>query len=558
MRFSKGTTVVAEVAVPALAVDATRSVTATWMVPVDNTEPTAHFMVAVDPGHAIAETAETNNVLDHPVPLWLRPTGKDVVLWPLDETYDESHALQGWDVDHYQATLSGTASETGAPLTLGVTVNDSTRPMRAFANVPPGVYTLTHSALGLAPATPSFTVTVTRNPANPYEITYTPEMPVELWYNTWGDLSGTVLNGAVPIGGAKVVLTGPAERSATATDGTFAFAKLPAGTYSLQVTADGYQPIRQFGTSVLVGHTTPLSIPMVATTFAYFDVTVTDDQGGPISGATAQLRETNDFARDTATTDANGVAHLSYVAGVDYYVNVSAPWYVSAKSNTIVAPVAGQIYPIGKQLELDTSSIERASCDYSKWCISSDFYSIGGNDWYGFYRCFATRFGVGYVDDGGDRKVQMMDADVKAWPFMVTLLTVPVDWEIVEGGPFGFGSFPIPWSSPDRSNVKVEAVELFDATDGSKLWPASSQGLWYSHDGAGDEARKTFTMPAGGVTVPDWTKLEVRMWVTVQKVGGSTPPYWDPSPLGDSDGKAMIIYRPSDGSQRITPWLFDP
>jgi hypothetical protein len=243
---------------------------------------------------------------------------------------------------------------------------------------------------------------------------------------------------------------------------------------------------------------------------------------------------------------------------VNYHVSVSAPWYLTKESAAVVAPVAGRIYPIAVQLELDTSSVRRASNDYSKWCISSDFYSIGGNDWYGFYRCFGTRFGVNYVDDGGERKIQTFDADVKAWPYMVTLMTIPVDWEVVEGGPFGFGSFPVPWSSPDRSNVRVEAVKLVDATDGSTLWPGSSQSPWYSHDGAGDETRTTFTMPAGGLTVPDWSKLEVRMWVNVQKVGGVGPPYWDTSPVGGNDGKAVIVCRPSDGSQRIVPWLTDP
>ncbi len=557
VRFSKGATVVADVAVPALAVDATRSVTATWLVPANNAEPNPVFTVEVDPAHVIAETSEANDRIAHRVPCWLRPTGKDVILWPLDETRDEGHTLKGWDVDHYHAALSGTASETLLPFSSSVDVSGSVWPQQAFHNVPPGVYTLTYSASGLAPASPSLTVTVTRDPGNPYAITYTPSMPVELWFNSWGDISGTVRHGGSPINGASVALVGTG-RSAVATTGAFVFRKLPAGAYELRVTADGYAPVRSQAVTVSVGATATAAVQMTPTSVAYYDVRVVDSDGGAIAGATVRIHDAAHNVLSSGTSDADGVAYLTGTAGVNSHVNVSAPWFVTKETTATVAPVAGRLYPITVALALDTSLVSRTSCDWAKWCITADFYSIGGNDWYGFYRCFATRFGVDWVDDRGTRKIQAFDADAKGYPFMISLLTVPVDWEIVEGGPFGFGSYPVPWESSQRSNVKVEAVKLIDATDGSTLWPASPQSPWYSHAGAGDELRTTYTMPVGGVAVPDWSRLEVRMWVNVQQVGGPTPPYWDTSPLGDSDGKAVIIYRPADGSHRIVPWLADP
>jgi putative cell wall-binding protein len=561
VRISKGTTMVAEVPVPALAVDATRSVTATWTVPVDNKESTARFTVDVDPVHAVAETAETNNTIDHPVALQVRPTGTDVVLEPLDETFDETRVTRGWDVDHYHASLSGTASETALPVSRSVDVTDSVRPLRAFTNVPPGVYTVTYSAAGFAPAVPSMTVTVTRDPANPYAISCLPSNPVELWLNTWGSITVRVYD----IGGPEPypLLPGPrltvAElgRSVVATTGVYTFTKVPAGRYRVTMSADGHERITNGAAVVTVGLDPNVSLNTNATANGYVDVTVTDTEGGALAGAPVVLHGASEAIVGSALADADGKASFTAPAGVAYHVHATGPVHV-AQQAALGTLVAGRTYERTFVLALDPALVSRASCDYSKWCISSDFYSIGGNDWYGFYRCFATRFGVDYTLSGGTYTVKTLDADVQAWPFMVTLLTIPVDWEVVEGGPFGFGSYPVPWSTPDRSNVKVEAVKLVDATTGVELWPSASQTPWYSHDGAGDTMRKGFSVPGVAMDSAGWSKLEVRMWVRVQKVGGVGPPYWETSPLGDSDGKAVIVYKPSDGSQRIVPWLVDP
>ncbi len=557
VRFSKGATTVAEVPIPAMAVDATRAVSATWTVPVDNTEATAHITVRVDPAGAIAETSESNNVVDHPVACRLRPVGTNVALWPLDETLDEAHTDKWWEVDHYHAQLSGTSSETTSPVARTVDLTDVSGPVYGFSSVPPGVYTVTYSATGYSPSAPSLTVTVTRDPVDPYTITYSPSMPVELWFNQWGTIVGQVRSGAPLIPGAVVSIP-ELSRSVVATDGNFVIDEGPAGLVHLRTTADGYEPIRSQPVTVSVGTTASSGANMVATTSAVWDVLVTGEDSGPLQGATVQIHSATHAVLGSGITGADGMAYISSPAGTAAHVNASATYFVTAESTSTAAPVAGRVYPVALDLALDTSAVTRVNTDWSKWCISSDYYSLGGNDWYGLYRCFAIRMGVDYQDVGPDRKVVALDASAKGYAFMMSLTVVPVDWDIVDGGPFGLGSYPIPWETPERSNVKVEAVKLIDATDGSVLWPAGGSTPWYSHDGSDDELKQTYVMPAGGVVVPDWTKAEVRMWVNVQRVGGEPPHYWETRPLGGGNGRAVIVYRPASGDVRITPWLVDP
>jgi N-acetylmuramoyl-L-alanine amidase len=69
-----------------------------------------------------------------------------------------------------------------------------------------------------------------------------PYLPGSNTGSTSGELAGRVIDEAGPVEGATVALDGGAE-VVTPADGTFVFTAVPVGTRSLQVTADGYEPV---------------------------------------------------------------------------------------------------------------------------------------------------------------------------------------------------------------------------------------------------------------------------------------------------------------------------
>jgi iron complex outermembrane recepter protein len=84
--------------------------------------------------------------------------------------------------------------------------------------------------------------------------------------------NGTVSGFAVaadgsPLAGANVILSAPegfTRKTATEVDGTFLFADLPSGSYTVQSTLSGFASFTQNSVSVAVGRNTQLTLKLVS------------------------------------------------------------------------------------------------------------------------------------------------------------------------------------------------------------------------------------------------------------------------------------------------------
>ncbi len=85
-----------------------------------------------------------------------------------------------------------------------------------------------------------------------------------------GSVTGTVLDAQQhPVSGVAVVLSGPAtNRTATAADGSYAFASVTPGLYRIAVTKAGFTPAAQDDVVVLAGSVTKASVQLQAAQFS--------------------------------------------------------------------------------------------------------------------------------------------------------------------------------------------------------------------------------------------------------------------------------------------------
>jgi len=102
----------------------------------------------------------------------------------------------------------------------------------SFSDLPAGDYAITVTADGYEPWSGSKTIV---SGTNLQDVELTPLVET-------GSLTGAVRSGATLISGALVALSPGGYEATTSIAGTFNFADLPVGDYSITVTADGYEP----------------------------------------------------------------------------------------------------------------------------------------------------------------------------------------------------------------------------------------------------------------------------------------------------------------------------
>jgi hypothetical protein len=149
--------------------------------------------------------------------------------------------------------------------------------------------------------------------------------------NTLGTLQGTVTDAVTgnPIAGA--VVTFGIRKLKTDANGLYQYTNLPTGTYTVNVTATGYSSSTTNNVNVSSGSTTTQNVqlnpPTVNTTLAVgssngtygntttLTATLTQAGGSAVSGKTVTFTlNSANFANNTATTNASGVATLTNVS----------------------------------------------------------------------------------------------------------------------------------------------------------------------------------------------------------------------------------------------------
>jgi hypothetical protein len=124
----------------------------------------------------------------------------------------------------------------------------------SFRNVPTGTFTLTASATGYQPASTSMTVTAGHNSnINLHLVSSTPSSSLQ------GTVKSSTTGKAIP--GGTVTLSPGTLATITDTTGYYGFPRITPGTYTLTVTAAGYQSNSQTIT-VQSGHTVKVNVSL--------------------------------------------------------------------------------------------------------------------------------------------------------------------------------------------------------------------------------------------------------------------------------------------------------
>ncbi|WP_050761606.1 S8 family serine peptidase [Beutenbergia cavernae] len=227
----------------------------------------------------------------------------------------DSGTLAGTVTDEAGAPVAGAAVNVAGPTERDITTDEA----GAFSlGVVPGDYTLTATAFGFSPGTATATVvpgetatvTIALTPAATFAVT------------------GTVTNSVTgdPVGGATVSLGAPIADVTTAADGTYAFADVPAGEYTLSVTAGACAEPYAAAVTVDGAETFDVALAAVSDAFGYYCTLGTDGyrQGDTLLDLTGD---------DVATT-------VDLPFDVEFYGDRYSQAHVSTNGNlNFLAPV---------------------------------------------------------------------------------------------------------------------------------------------------------------------------------------------------------------------------
>jgi hypothetical protein len=137
-------------------------------------------------------------------------------------------------------------------------------------------------------------------------------------------VSGTVLSAGAPVEGARLrvlpsredagalgSLFSEEDSASSAQDGTFRFERLPPGSWRVSVEHEDHARLTTEPIELLEGENAPLVLRLAPG--ATLVVTVLDEDGVKVEGATVMAQRAEDFQSETGTTDAVGVAVLAHL-----------------------------------------------------------------------------------------------------------------------------------------------------------------------------------------------------------------------------------------------------
>lgn len=201
--------------------------------------------------------------------------------------------------------------------------------------VPPGSHTLKASAVGRATGTSS-----------PASVTSNGITTVDFDLPGLGVISGTVTDGAALVQGAQIVAynTTDSGGGTTAADGTYSTLGLPAGTYTVEVTATGHQAVTYPDITVTDGGNTVLNVQLTSTGVAT-QVTLSPlyvGGGGYSSANTVTISAPAGPGGATVTLVSNkpNVAQVPATVTVPAGATVSSPFTIhttTVQANTVVS-----------------------------------------------------------------------------------------------------------------------------------------------------------------------------------------------------------------------------
>ncbi len=205
-----------------------------------------------------------------------------------------------------------------------------------WGKIPQGNITITGSCLGYAIDYPKLAgVSVTAGRLN--------EWPLDAIKPSTGIVNVTF--GGAPLSGVDVTISGPSGTITKTSDGSgkATFTGLLKGTYTVTGSKTGYTVGTASPLAIIAGNST-YSTALTMNKATTLKVTVVDDGGSPLSGATVSLSGAGTYS---ATTDANGEALFTGINAGSYSVSASKNLYVSpaAVNKTVVAATDNVLTP---------------------------------------------------------------------------------------------------------------------------------------------------------------------------------------------------------------------
>jgi hypothetical protein len=241
-----------------------------------------------------------------------------------------STATQNFVLQPVAGTISGIITSGGTPVS-GATVSCSCGSATttanggyALSNVPAGTVSITASAPGYQSAKQNVTVLANSMVTQNFAL-----MPIS------GTISGKVTNSVgAAISGATVSYSGGS--IITATDGSFTFSNVPAGTVTIAVSAANFAGSSQI-TTVSPGAITTANFILRPLTGS-ISGTVTAASGKAVAGATVRISGGVVLTSVTITTDAKGHYQSGVVPVGNYQITVVKGGFTSqTKATTVTA-----------------------------------------------------------------------------------------------------------------------------------------------------------------------------------------------------------------------------
>ncbi|MFC0186763.1 carboxypeptidase regulatory-like domain-containing protein [Fictibacillus aquaticus] len=157
-----------------------------------------------------------------------------------------------------------------------------------------------------------------------------------------GSIFGTVVDlGGIPITGTSISVrllnvNGVLLQSLNAlSDGTFAFPNLAAGSYQVNIIAEGYQSAT-VGAIVVNGEVSELTVPLAPEQGSISGVVTDEITGLPVSGSFIEVTDANGVLAATITSDQDGAFRIDNLLTGPLNVRATARSYGSATVGVIV------------------------------------------------------------------------------------------------------------------------------------------------------------------------------------------------------------------------------
>jgi len=529
-------------AIPAISPRGTQTVTGTLTLPFkppDGYETLAYadLVTEVDPTATIVESTEDNNRVTSPVMIQPLPTTAGLFMMVKDQTHT---ARNGGEIP----LNTGTAVIKGKP------IDERAIPIKDYLTIlandlpiasTPTTYDISWAAVGyLEPDV--ITVTIQRNPSDPYRIDYDPSNTAIFETNTWGQLQGTItdIDTGDPIL-ATLRIQGQGLNIQTTTDAHGHFSpgtdvklgKLIPGTYQVYASAAQYARISG-----------PILIPalgsqnwdhtMEPTKMAYVRGLVSNQFGRPVSNAGVHA------CGNTVTTESDGSFDLGEVDASCTLLDVEKSGY--ATESVIMALTAGlEEYFDGITLHFDPPvSVIQDEGSLTSWKqdeSSDDLLPDPPNDaswfeiqifdqfkdefwpsyrvqvWWAVYEFYLDAAYSGPVEDR-----HLYDVQLRLIPKTFEAHMVSGETEVEVSGQtvkFEISAFQ---DSGQTTALWVIEARLVDADSGTVLRtindPVEGGGDWIALEDT------TRTYDFGGIAIDDWENAEVWIYIKAGKNEG--------------------------------------